>query len=196
MATGTKNSRLVTVLSGSAPDAARRLLGCELRRTLPDGTIMRGRIVETEAYDEQDPSSHTFRGQTPRNSVMYGPAGHLYVYFIYGMYYCCNIVTGPEGYGEAVLIRAIEPIEGEEFMRENRRDIGGKNLTNGPGKLCIALGITKDLNGHDLTQLPLELILKPEIKTGIAQKTRIGLRFEDITEWRFYLESSEYVSKR
>ena len=190
-----KSSDLRQALNLSAPDAARRLLGCELRRTLEDGTVLRGRIVETEAYDQQDPASHTFRGQTPRNSVMYGPAGILYVYLIYGMYYCCNVVTGPDGHGEAVLIRAVEPLEGEDVMQTHRRGASGKNVTNGPGKVCLAFDITKQLNSHDLSQTPLELILHPEVTDGVVQTTRIGLSSSDVTPWRFYLKRNPYVSK-
>jgi len=184
-------------LDCSAPDAARRLLGCELERTLDNGTVMRARIIETEAYDELDPGSHTYRGQTPRNNVMYGKPGFLYVYFIYGMYYCCNIVTGPEGHGEAVLIRAVEPLAGEDVMKVNRRGNTGKTLTNGPGKLCVAMQIDRQLNGHDLRTGPLRLIMRPSIPDShITQTTRIGLRQGAETPWRFYITNSEYISKR
>ncbi|MEJ0073469.1 MAG: DNA-3-methyladenine glycosylase [Candidatus Saccharibacteria bacterium] len=107
-------------LDGSSVDAAPRLLGCVLEREL-DGQILRGKIVETEAYDQTDAASHSYKGRTPRTDVMFGPAGFLYVYFTYGMHYCMNIVCGPEGSGAAVLIRAIEPLEGQAIMRLNRK---------------------------------------------------------------------------
>ena len=107
------DSKDLGFLSSDAVTAAKRLLGCELVREI-DGRVLRGRIIETEAYDEDDVASHSYRGQTPRNSVMFGPSGHLYVYFTYGMHYCCNVVVGPEGHGSAVLIRAIAvQVEGE-----------------------------------------------------------------------------------
>src|SRR5437879_581850 len=122
-------------LNCPAPDAAQRLLGCELERTMPDVQVLRVRIVETEAYDETDPGSHSYRGRSERNAVMYGPAGFMYVYFVYGMHYCCNIATGPDGHGEAVLIRAVEPLEGEAQMVVRRGGQTAINLTNGPSKL-------------------------------------------------------------
>lgn len=181
----------------TAPKAARRLLGCELERTFDDGTIVRGRIVETEAYDESDPGSHTYRGQSERNRIMYGPAGFLYVYFIYGMHYCCNVVTGPDGHGEAVLIRAVEPIEGEPAMIVRRGAQTGVNLTNGPSKVCKAMDIDKLLNGHDLSQAPLRLIMRsPVASSNVTQTTRVGLAKGADTPWRFYITTSAYISKR
>lgn len=126
-----------------APDVAPLLLN----KLLVHGPCV-GRIVEVEAYREDDPASHTFRGQTPRNAVMFGSAGHLYVYFTYGMHYCSNVVTGPDGHGAAVLLRAVEPIAGLELMRERR---GGRTpLTDGPAKLCQAFGIGPEHNGVDV----------------------------------------------
>src|ERR1700722_3195787 len=111
-------------LSGSAQEVAPRLLGCLITRII-DGQELTGIIVETEAYDQTDVASHSYRGITPRTEVMFGPPGFAYVYFTYGMHYCMNVVVGEKGYGAAVLIRAIEPIKGTELMQQNR---GGKNI--------------------------------------------------------------------
>lgn len=107
-----------------------------------------GRIIEVEAYREDDPASHTFRGRTPRNAVMFGPAGHLYVYFTYGMHHCSNVVTGPEGHGAAILLRAVQPIAGIDVMRERRH--GRPALADGPAKLCQAFAIGPEHNGSDV----------------------------------------------
>ncbi|CAN5362628.1 DNA-3-methyladenine glycosylase [soil metagenome] len=185
-------------LKCSAPEAAQRLLGCELERTLSDGSTVRVKITETEAYDELDPASHTFRGITPRNSVMYGPAGYLYVYFIYGMHYCCNIVTGPKGRGEAVLIRAVEPITGDATTNlPSGNTLFDVSSLNGPAKVCAAMDITRDLNGHNLNAAPLRLLMRPPIpNTLITATERIGISKGVDTCWRFYLTDSTYVSKR
>ncbi len=162
---------------------ARRLLGCELIRTI-DNIQHRVRIVETEAYDQNDPASHSFRGPTPRTEVMFGPAGHAYVYFTYGMHYCMNIVTGEEGQGEAVLIRAVEPLA---------QDIGP---TNGPARLCKSLGIDRELNGHDLEILPLQLCLKPHLPDDqIIASRRIGITRGVDALRRFYVRDNPFVSR-
>ena len=132
-----------SLLEGDAPEVAPQLLN----KLLVHGPCV-GRIVEVEAYREDDPASHTHRGRTERNAVMFGPAGHLYVYFTYGMHYCSNIVTGPPGVGAAVLLRAVVPVAGEELMRE-RRD-GRRQLADGPAKLCQAFLIGPQHNGVDL----------------------------------------------
>jgi DNA-3-methyladenine glycosylase len=181
-------------LNGLASDIAPRLLGCILERHL-DGQILRARIVETEAYDQTDVASHSYKGKTPRTEIMFGPAGHLYVYFTYGMHYCCNIVVGEEGYGAAVLLRALEPIEGLKTMEE-RRGRRGKEVTNGPAKLCQAFGIDKAMNGHDLHGGELRLIPQPALESsGIVQTTRIGISQGKDVPWRFYVKDNEYVSK-
>ena len=183
-------------LDGDPVEIAPRLIGCVLLRT--DGSkLMSGKIVETEAYSQSDAASHSYRGETPRTKVMFGISGRAYVYFTYGMHYCLNVATGPEGYGSAVLIRAIEPLEGVNDMRGNR---SGKHadqeLTNGPAKLCQALNIDKKLNGHDLHVRPLQLIIKPAIDPArITKTTRIGIsRGRDLL-WRFYLTGNPFVSR-
>lgn len=181
-------------LSGSASEVAPRLLGCLLERKL-DGEIIRVKIVETEAYDQTDVASHSYKGRTVRSEVMFGPAGHLYVYFTYGMHYCCNIVVGDEGHGAAVLIRAVEPLEGVGVI-EQRRGKSGADATNGPAKLCQALGIDKKLNGHDLSTGKLCLIAQPVLpKSAITQTTRVGLTQGKDVPWRFYITGNSYVSK-
>ena len=132
-----------SLLEGDSPDVAPLLLN----KLLVSGDCI-GRIIEVEAYRENDPASHTFKGQTKRNAVMFGPAGHLYVYFTYGMHYCCNVVTGPDGTGAAVLLRAVEPMAGVDLMRERRH--GRRQIADGPAKLCQAFAVDGDHNGVDL----------------------------------------------
>lgn len=127
-----------------APDLLNKVL-----RVVVDGEVASGRIIETEAYLPDDPASHTYNGPTERNRVMFGPAGHLYVYLSYGIHRCANVVTGPTGSGQAVLLRAVTPIDGLTRMRQ-RRSQPDRELSNGPGKLCAALGIELDHDGHDL----------------------------------------------
>lgn len=181
-------------LNRPTPIVAAALLGCILEREV-DGRTLRVRIVETEAYDETDAASHSYKGRTERTDVMFGPSGYLYVYFTYGMHYCCNVVTGENGVGAAVLIRAVEPLDGEEYM-EKRRTRKGVELTNGPAKLCQALAIDKRLNGHDLSRSPLKLILSSSVRSEeITQTTRIGISKAKDVPWRFYVKSSPYVSR-
>jgi len=173
-------------LTGPASEVAPRLLGSLLVRTFADGSQVTVRIVETEAYDQTDAASHSYRGRTPRTDIMFGPPGHLYVYFTYGMHYCCNIVTGTEGEGSAVLIRAVELVDGE---------LPGYDKTNGPARLCKALRIDKLLNGHDLSSPPLQLELQPPPKDYVTT-TRIGISQAQDKPWRFYLDDSDFVSVR
>lgn len=176
-------------------EAARRLLGCELEREIA-GDILRVCIVETEAYDQTDEASHTYRGPTARNAAMFCAAGHAYVYFIHGIHHCLNIVTGVEDYGSGVLIRAAEPITGQEIMTE-RRGRGGIELTNGPGKICQALDIDLTLSGHSLGNPPLRLIKRPPLlATQIVATRRVGISKAINELRRFYIVGNPYVSKK
>ena len=125
-----------------------------------------------------------------------GPPGFLYVYFTYGMHYCCNVVTGAVGHGSAVLIRALEPVEGQDVMSSNRHGLGGEQVANGPAKLCQALRIDRAWNGHDLRQPPLQLLIQPPLpKTEVVQTTRIGISRAKDVPWRFYIRGNPYVSR-
>ena len=175
--------------------AARRLLGCELVCAIDDMPV-RVRIVETEAYDQADAASHAFRGRTARNDAMFKSAGHMYVYFTYGMHHCCNVVCGPEGFGSGVLIRAVEPIDGIETI-ETRRHMRGVAVTNGPGKVCQALGIDRRLSGHDLSKSPVRLIKKPLLtdkEVTVAKRIGISKAVHELR--RFYITDNPYVSKK
>ncbi len=181
-------------LSGPAEEVAPLLLGCELLRTIDSQTI-RVKIVETESYDQTDAASHSYRGETTRTKVMFGEWGHLYVYFTYGMHYCANIVTGQKGHGAGVLIRAVEPLEGIDII-EKRRGKTGIETTNGPAKLCQALGIDITLSGHDLRSGDIRLIPRPPLPaTAIVQTTRVGITRAIDIPWRFYIKDNPYVSK-
>lgn len=215
--------------------AAPLLLGCTLTRTITlngEKHKLVARIVETEAYDQDDPASHAFGGPSERNAAMFGPAGHLYVYVSYGMHHCCNVVCGPEGFGSGCLVRAVEPLEGVEVMRELREagrahkglqtasvGIGceeaqagraGKaqaerarkhplklrDLTNGPGKVCAALGIDKELYGHDLTVEPLVLDFAPLLPgETIGSSPRVGISKNIDAPKRFFIERNAFVSR-
>lgn len=182
-------------MSQSSVLAAQRLLGSYLVREL-DGQRVVGKIVETEAYSQQDAASHSYKGQTPRTEVMFGPAGFAYVYFTYGLHYCLNVVTGGVGEGSAVLIRALEPLGGLDLMTEYRHMTDEHSLTNGPAKLCQALAITKDFNGHDFRQPPLTINLQPALPArAITTTTRIGITKDAHRLWRFYITDNKAVSK-
>ncbi len=216
--------------------AAPLLLGCTLTRTITLNGEKRklvARIVETEAYDQDDPASHAFGGPSDRNAAMFGPAGHLYVYVSYGMHHCCNVVCGPEGFGSGCLVRAVEPLEGVEVMRELRetgrvgkakagreaasagRDCEAqagheaeqagrvrkhplklRDLTNGPGKVCAALGIDKTLYGHDLTAEPLVLDFAPLLPgETIGRSPRVGISKNADAPKRYFIEGNVFVSR-
>lgn len=191
----TQDLSLSEALNVPVEEAARRLLGAIIERTV-DGAVLRAKIVEVEAYDQADPASHTFRGPSVRNASMFKAAGHAYVYFIYGMHYCLNIVAGASDFGAGVLIRAVEPLDGEAIMIANRGGRTGIELSNGPSKLCEALAINRTLDGHDLSRLPLRVLLSPPLTDDQVVVTgRIGIT--KAADWprRFYLRGSPYVSK-
>lgn len=181
-------------LDGSSVDVARMLLGCLIVRDLPQGQSI-VRIVEVEAYHQDDAASHSYRGETARTRTMFGPSGHLYVYFTYGMHYCCNVVTGGAGVGAGVLIRAVEPIEGEGILALNRNHQRGVNITNGPAKLCQAMAVDISLNGHDLRSSPMRLVTGQPIQSGqIIVSQRIGISRDVDRLWRFNIKDNPYVS--
>jgi len=194
--------------------AAPLLLGCTLTRTITlngEKHKLVVRIVETEAYDQDDPASHAFGGPSERNAAMFGPAGHLYVYVSYGMHHCCNVVCGPEGFGSGCLVRAVEPLESVEVMRELREagragkeqaerarkhPLKLRDLTNGPGKVCAALGIDKELYGHELTVEPLVLEFAPLLPgETIGSSPRVGISKNIDAPKRFFIEGNAFVSR-
>ena len=181
-------------------EAAKKLLGQLLVRTLPTGETLSGVIVETEAYLKDDPACHAYTGQTPRNAMMFGPPGQTYVYFTYGLHMMLNLVCAPAGTAEAVLIRALEPQDGIEIMRLNRGGIlETKQLTNGPGKLAQALALTRlDHNGLSITDPTSELrVLPHEIPPfEIVETTRIGISRGADLPWRYYVRGNAYVSRK
>ncbi len=183
---------------GQTEEVAKKLLGKILVR-IYNGKILAGKIVETEAYlDENDLASHSAVGMTERNKVMFGEAGLAYVYFTYGMHYCFNVVTGEKGKGSAVLIRALEPIEGIEQMKKFRRKKDVHILTNGPAKLCQALKIDKKLNGVDLKTSSEIFIGEPnqQEQFEIMTTTRIGIEKSKDLPLRFYIKENKFVSKK
>jgi DNA-3-methyladenine glycosylase len=174
--------------AGDTTEVARALLGMHLVH-VRDGIAMRGRIVETEAYlGAHDLASHSSKGITPRTSIMYGPPGYAYVYLIYGMHHCMNVVTEAEGHGAAVLLRALEPVEHVE------------GNTKGPGLLCRALGIDRSLNGHDLLSEHFYIADPGNTRDfNIVTCPRVGVAYAK--EWaeadlRFYIEGNPWVSKK
>lgn len=191
-------------------DLSKQILGAELIHETEDGIVLSGKIVEVEAYlGPEDRAAHSYGGRrTKRTEVMYGPPGHAYLYIIYGIHVCLNIVSGPAGKPEAILLRAVEPVRGIEKMSLNRgfgpaEDLSArreKQLTSGPGKLVQALGIPIGLYGHDLSEPPL-YVRPPEspVPAGeIATGSRIGI--ENTGEardypYRFWIRGNPYVSK-
>ena len=186
--------------------------------------LLIGKIVEVEAYCKGDPASHAFHGRTKRNDVMFGEGGHLYVYFTYGMHFCANVVTGKEGIGEAVLIRAVEPLVGIEEMTKNRfpnlcaegayarlpKCNGGQasgvksfnlkiliNLTNGPAKFCQAFSIVHKENGTDLLDSEICITDGETILSNLIKRSsRIGIQQGVEKKWRFFIAENPWVSRK
>jgi DNA-3-methyladenine glycosylase len=178
-------------------ELARSLLGMKLW-TKDRERVTSGMIVEVEAYrGDIDEASHSYGGPSERTRVMFGPPGHAYVYFIYGMHHCINVSSEKEGVGAGILIRALEPLDGVEIMKRRRHVKDEKNLTNGPGKLCQALGIDDRLLGCNFTT-SLKIRLEP-YKTfsdsEISTSKRIGISKARDLEWRFFVKGNRYVSK-
>jgi DNA-3-methyladenine glycosylase len=175
--------------AGDAVDVARALIGCTL---LVDG--VGGRIVEAEAYDRADPASHSHAGPTARNASMFGPPGHAYVYRSYGMHWCLNVVCREAGHGAGVLVRALEPVQGLERMRERRGVDEVRLLCAGPGRLGQALGITRALDGLALDAPPFEL-RAATAPVRVVAGPRIGISKAAAVPWRFMLAGSVFLSR-
>lgn len=169
-----------------------RVLVCDLARTR-----VAGRIVEVEAYrGARDPASHAFRGRTPRNAVMFGPAGHAYVYFTYGMHHCLNVVCGREGVAAAVLVRALEPLAGDALVARRRQGAPRERWLRGPGCVAAGLGLSREHDGLDLVGGPLWVSDAPPRREGrrIATGPRIGIRVGLEFPWRYWLLGDPAVS--
>jgi DNA-3-methyladenine glycosylase len=177
-------------------EVARDLIGCLLVHDSAEGRTV-GAIVEAEAYGASDPGSHANRGMTPRNAPMFEKPGYAYVYFTYGMHFCFNAVTDRDGVAGAVLIRAVEPLEGLELMRERRGPVRGRDLARGPGRLTQAFGIGRAQNRDDLTTPPLTVCAGERLPYRAIESTpRIGLgATQDGRRWRFAVRNSPWVSK-
>ncbi|MBT2530528.1 DNA-3-methyladenine glycosylase [Arthrobacter sp. ISL-48] len=197
-------ARLREILSGDAREVAPLLLGSVLTHESRDGVVS-VRLTEVEAYLgpedslHPDPGSHTFRGPTARNAPMFGPAGHLYVYFTYGMHHCANIVCGPDGVASAVLLRAGEVTAGHEFARRRRATSkADTDLASGPARLAKALGLTTADSGRDALAGPFSLMLPPEQTGGISSGPRVGVSGaggSDQYAWRFWITGDPTVSR-
>ena len=185
------------LLQQSAATVARQLLGLYLVQETAEGRTV-GRIVETEAYSQNDPAAHTYRGVTRRNRAMFGPAGHAYIYQMHG-HHCVNCTAGQIGYGSGCLLRALEPVAGLDLMRLRRGAQDERALCSGPGKLAKAMGITMDQYGLDLLDANSPLRLEPpqtEADFEIVQTTRIGISRAQELEWRFYIKGNPHVSRK
>lgn len=177
-------------LENDAPQVARELIGWRLY-VVENGETVGGIITETEAYTQADAASHSYRGETQRNSMMFQSAGYAYVYFTYGMHYCMNIVTGKAGYGQAVLIRALQPDQGIQLIRRRRNMRPDNELTNGPAKVCQALGVGRSDNGRRIGEGKFALL--PPLKTvqlQIQATERIGIKQDTHRLWRFVAVNS------
>jgi DNA-3-methyladenine glycosylase len=165
--------------------------------------VLAGRIIEVEAYDGKvDKASHSYNGKTKRNEVMFNEGGYFYVYFTYGAHFCCNVVTGKQNHGAAVLIRAVEPLLGINKMITNRfgRELKSEkeiyNLTSGPGKVCQAFGFSKEYSGIDLTNNAVFIINQPKLKNNmIGISKRIGITKSISLHWRFFEIGNPYLSR-
>lgn len=197
-----------TFFARPTPLVARELLGKVLVHILADGTRLSGRIVETEAYRPDDQASHSFRGPTPRTAPMFGPPGVAYVYFTYGMHYCFNVSTEAEAIGAAVLIRALEPLEGVQVMEQFRRaslrqdkPLRPADVARGPGNVCKAMSIGREHSGYDMPQRNSPLFIaddgfRPAL---IRTSARVGVSGDELAKsvpWRFYIQNHPAVSGR
>jgi DNA-3-methyladenine glycosylase len=174
---------------------AKQLLGCTLVHEGIEGQTA-GIIVETEAYLKNDPACHAYRKKSARNAPMFEGAGVSYVYLIYGLHHCFNIVSGVAGIGEAVLIRALEPTEGIELMQERRKTKDLRNLCSGPAKLVQAMGITPNFNFLSLSSEKLYCTISQSTDYQIITTTRIGITQGADLPYRFYIEGNPFVSRR
>ena len=186
-------------LARPAPVVARELLG-RLLVSRTEGPPLLARIVECEAYQEDDPASHSFRGRTARTDVMFGPPGHLYVYFTYGMHFCMNVVTGRAGEGSAVLLRAAEPLDGQDLMAEARGLLSPYDprlLCSGPARLTQSFGVTREANGIDLLGDASFALASgtpvPDAEVGVS--ARVGIRVGRERPWRFFVAGSPFLSR-
>jgi len=178
-----------------SPTVARELLGFALVRNLK-GKRLSGTIVETEAYrGRRDPASHAYRGMTKRNEVMFGPAGHAYVYFTMGMHHCLNVTTEPTRSPAAVLSRALEPVEGVELMQRNRGVKDIHRLATGPGNLTKALGIGSEMNGEDMITSHTLFLEKGKPNSEVGISSRVGISRGVSSKWRFFVRGNPSVSK-
>ena len=178
-------------------DVAPELLGRIVVRILPDGTRLAARLVEVEAYEQGDPASHSYRGRpTPRTEVMFGPPGRLYVYFTYGQHFCSNVVTGSDGQGSAVLLRAAEPLEGLDAMASRRGTDDERLLCSGPARLTQAFEIARAENGTDLVKDPALFLLegRPLGGRAVVRSTRVGVNVGIERRWRYLERGSAFVS--
>jgi DNA-3-methyladenine glycosylase len=188
---------LADALAGPVLEVAPRLLGAVVAHRTDDGLVA-VRLTEVEAYDgANDPGSHAYNGPTRRNQVMFGPPGHLYVYFTYGMHHCANVVVGAEGDPAAVLLRAGEVVEGVELATRRRGSASARDLARGPARLCQALGVDLTHNGADLASGPLTLTVparSPVPTADVRTGPRVGLRHAADHPWRFWVAGERSVS--
>lgn len=174
-----------------APEVAPDLIG-KLLVKADDGLV--ARIVETEAYTDEEPACHAYRGQTPRNAPLFGPPGHAYVYFTYGMHWCMNTATGPPGRGQGCLLRAAEPLEGLELMRGRRAGMRDRDLLRGPGRLGQAFGLGRSHSGTDLCDGGPLFLADDGARPALLSGPRVGVSLAADLPWRFWAAESPFVS--